>query len=186
MALISLLSKGAQRKINPDMTAFDLLNDEFIQTADFLTDFDRRKLTTIKESIKEYNAVRAVGTTLTSAQSSKDFFRDRLHDLSQERMEVALLSSKNTVLAIKTVFQGTVNACPVHPREIFREAVKYPTAGIILGHNHPSGDLTPSIEDQKFTHRMIQAGELMGIDVLDHIIVSSKGAISMAETTGLF
>ena len=186
MPLVSLLSKGAQRKIDPEATAFDLLDEEFINTADFLTDFDRRKLQTIRESIQEYNAVRSFGTALKSTEDSMNFFRDRLHDVTQERMEVALLTAKNTVIKVATIFQGSATQCTAHPREVFREAVKYPTARIILAHNHPSGVLIPSRADCEFTQRMRELGEIMGIEVIDHLIVSPEGATSLAESSDVF
>ncbi|MDA6082959.1 hypothetical protein OSJ97_25820, partial [Escherichia coli] len=70
----------------------------------------------------------------------------------------------------KTIFNGSLNASIVHPREIFREAVKLSAASIIAGHNHPSGDPYPSREDIEVTKRLSEAGKLVGIDLLDHII----------------
>ena len=81
---------------------------------------------------------------------------------------------------------GTVNSSVAHPREVFKEAVKYPTARIILGHNHPSGDTEPSFADIQFTQRMIECGQVMGIEILDHLIIGQGRYLSLHETTNLF
>lgn len=79
-----------------------------------------------------------------------------------------------------------MNSSVAHPREIFKEAVKYPTARIILGHNHPSGDVAPSTADIQFTKRMIECGQLMGIEILDHLIIGHENYLSLHESTDIF
>ena len=81
---------------------------------------------------------------------------------------------------------GTVNSSVAHPREIFKEAVKYPTARLLLAHNHPSGDTEPSKADLQFTRRMIGCGELMGIEVLDHVIIGQGNFLSLRESSHVF
>lgn len=76
---------------------------------------------------------------------------------------------------------GSLNASIVHPREVFRAAIKCSSASIICAHNHPSGDPTPSPEDIALTRRLLEAGEIVGIDVLDHLIIGDDGFISMKE-----
>lgn len=99
----------------------------------------------------------------------------------QEHFKLVLLSTKHHVLAMPTVSVGTLNASLVHPREVFRMAVAYPAAAIILVHNHPSGDPTPSQEDIALTKRLAAAGELMDIRVLDHIIIGDNKYVSLKE-----
>jgi len=76
---------------------------------------------------------------------------------------------------------GSLNASIVHPREVFRAAIKCSSASIICAHNHPSGDPTPSPEDISLTQRLLQAGEIVGIDVLDHLIIGDSSFVSLKE-----
>ena len=86
---------------------------------------------------------------------------------------------KNEVLHKQTIFIGSLNSSIVHPREIFREAVKRSAASIICAHNHPSGNPTPSPEDIEVTKRLMKLGLLMGIEVLDHVIIGDHQFISL-------
>jgi DNA repair protein RadC len=101
--------------------------------------------------------------------------------LDQEHFEAIFLNTKNMVIGRKTIFKGSLNASIVHPRELFREAVKLSAASIVVGHNHPSGDSSPSREDIEVTKRLVEAGKLVGIDVLDHIIVGQGKFTSLKE-----
>lgn len=91
------------------------------------------------------------------------------------------LNIRNVVLSMETVSIGTLNASLVHPREVLKAAILSNAASIILAHNHPSGDVAPSSDDIELTKRMVKAGEIMGIEVLDHIIVGSERHLSMKE-----
>ncbi|WP_411747969.1 RadC family protein, partial [Psychrobacillus psychrotolerans] len=91
------------------------------------------------------------------------------------------LNVKNQILHKQTIFIGSLNASIVHPREIFREAVKRSAASIICAHNHPSGNPTPSTEDIDVTKRLFEAGQLMGIELLDHVIIGDHQFISLKE-----
>ncbi|MEI5993406.1 RadC family protein [Candidatus Enterococcus mansonii] len=104
-----------------------------------------------------------------------------LQDLQQEHLVCLYLNTKNEVIKQETVFKGSLNQSVAHPREIFRSAVKYSAARLILAHNHPSGNPTPSESDIHFTQRMQECGKMMGIDVLDHIIIGEQVYISMRE-----
>lgn len=99
----------------------------------------------------------------------------------QEVLIVILLDTKNQVLARKILFKGTLDAATVHPREIFNYALHYPTARIIVAHNHPSGDPHPSPNDLHLTKRLQQCGQLLGIALLDHLIVGSVQYLSLRE-----
>ncbi|NFR86247.1 JAB domain-containing protein [Clostridium botulinum] len=101
--------------------------------------------------------------------------------LKQEILKVIFLNTKNIVIGIKDVFKGSLNTSIVHPREIFKEAVNKSSAKIIISHNHPSGDPTPSKEDINITLRIKECGEIMGIQLLDHIIIGKNGFISLKE-----
>ncbi|MCR1935299.1 RadC family protein [Clostridium tepidum] len=101
--------------------------------------------------------------------------------LRQEKLKVLILNTKNIVTYIRDIFIGTLNSSIVHPREIFCEAIKKNGASIIICHNHPSGDPTPSQEDINITLRLKECGKLIGIDLLDHIIIGENKYISIKE-----
>jgi DNA repair protein RadC len=100
---------------------------------------------------------------------------------SQESFLVLLCDVKNRVTAEREISRGTLDASLVHPREVFGCAVREAAASVVLAHNHPSGDPEPSDEDIELTHRLCQAGRLLGIPVLDHIIVGDGRFVSLAE-----
>ena len=91
--------------------------------------------------------------------------------LGQEQLRIVLLDTKHQVLAIRTVYQGSVNGAPVRPAELFREAIRHNAVAMVIVHNHPSGDPTPSGADVAVTAELVKAGELLGIDVLDHLVI---------------
>lgn len=110
--------------------------------------------------------------------------KKQLEGQDREHFVVILLSSKNAVIGVETVSIGTLNASIVHPREVLKPAVVNSTAAIILAHNHPSGVATPSQEDIAITKRIRKAGEILGIDVLDHVIVG-KGTYQSLKELGV-
>lgn len=118
---------------------------------------------------------------ITSTQSAGQYFIRLFHGLQQEQVMAAYLNTKNEVIKIEMVFKGSLNTSVAHPREIFKGAVKYSAARILLAHNHPSGNTEPSQADQLFTKRIVECGEMMGIEVLDHFIVGENDYISLRE-----
>lgn len=104
-----------------------------------------------------------------------------IKDLKREYFVAVFLNARNQVIQTETISVGSLSASLVHPREVFAPAVASSAARVILGHNHPSGDVTPSREDIDLTRRIVQAGEIMGIEVLDHLIVGSDRFISLKE-----
>ncbi len=98
-----------------------------------------------------------------------------------EQFGVVMLDTKHRLLRTAIVSVGTLDSSPAHPREIFREATAALAAAIVLFHNHPSGDPTPSHDDVLLTRRLVQAGDVMGIDVLDHVIVADQRYFSFRE-----
>jgi DNA repair protein RadC len=107
--------------------------------------------------------------------------RLRLRDLDHEEFHVLLLSTQNEVIRDHLVTRGTLDASLVHPREVFRPAIAHAAASVILIHNHPSGDPTPSAEDRSVTRQLVSAGEMVGIEVLDHVVVGEGRYVSFAE-----
>ncbi|RIL33393.1 JAB domain-containing protein, partial [Staphylococcus equorum] len=108
---------------------------------------------------------------ISSPKDVADFMMGKMEHLTQEKFIALFLNSKNVIIKQKTIFVGTLNSSIVHPREIFSEAIKCASNAIIVLHNHPSGDVTPSNEDIKTTERLKKCGQVLGIDLLDHIII---------------
>ena len=104
-----------------------------------------------------------------------------IRDLRKEHFVAIFLNARNQIIKTETISMGSLNASLVHPREVFAPAVGISAASVVLGHNHPSGDVTPSREDIELTRRMVQAGEIMGIEMVDHLIVASDKFLSMKE-----
>lgn len=107
------------------------------------------------------------------------------HDKEKEHFWILGLNTKNVIQYADLVSLGSLSASIVHPRETFRVAVMKATASIILGHNHPSGDTRPSQEDILLTKRLAQAGEILGIKVLDHVIIGSEGKYFSFRDNGM-
>jgi DNA repair protein RadC len=120
---------------------------------------------------------------VTSPQDLVNYFQPRLQHLRKEVFKAVLLNTKHQVLKDVTVSEGSLSASLVHPREAFLPAIKESAAAVIFLHNHPSGDPTPSTEDRELTLRLAEVGQLVGINVLDHIIIGSgtPGYISFRD-----
>ena len=110
-----------------------------------------------------------------------NLFRKKWGSTKQECFFVAALDGAHKLISAEMITKGLINRTVVHPREVFRFAILHNSAAIIVGHNHPSGQTNPSEEDKKITERLVNAGEVIGINVLDHIIVSQKTWVSFCE-----
>lgn len=119
--------------------------------------------------------------TIRSPHDAAAFLMPDMTSLTQEHFVTVFLNTKNQVIHRQTIFIGSLNASIVHPREVFREAVKRSAASIICAHNHPSGVPTPSPEDIEVTKRLQEAGYIIGIDLVDHIIIGDHQFVSMKE-----
>ncbi|MBU3912986.1 MAG: DNA repair protein RadC [Nanoarchaeota archaeon] len=111
---------------------------------------------------------------IKSAKDVFEIFHEKLKDEKQENFYVLMLNSKNFVIGQEKISLGIVDSSIIHPREIFRSAIKNSASRIILVHNHPSGDSSPSKEDEKVTEEIAKAGEVLGIQVLDHVIIGKS------------
>ncbi|OFV84718.1 MAG: hypothetical protein A2W26_13655 [Acidobacteria bacterium RBG_16_64_8] len=107
------------------------------------------------------------------------FVGPKLRKEQREHFLVLLLNARHEVLGKETVSIGSLNASLVHPREVFKPAIVASAASVVLVHNHPSGDPEPSEEDLTLTKRLVEAGELLGVQVLDHVIVAGRGVVSL-------
>jgi DNA repair protein RadC len=101
--------------------------------------------------------------------------------LDREHFRAVLLNTKNRILGVRTISIGSLNASIVHAREVFKAAVAESAQAIVLVHNHPSGLPEPSTEDIVVTERLAEAGRILGIEVLDHIVLGSQGFVSLKE-----
>jgi len=109
------------------------------------------------------------------------FAKPAYRGINREMFKVVLLDNGNKVIREETISQGTLNASLVHPREVFKAAVDHLAAGIVLLHNHPSGEPFPSREDKELTGQIVEASKVMGIPVLDHIIIAKERYFSFAK-----
>jgi DNA repair protein RadC len=119
--------------------------------------------------------------TIRSPQDVSTYLMEDLRYLQKEHFVCLFLNTKNHVIGQETLSMGSLNASIVHPREVFRAAIKRSSASIICVHNHPSGDPTPSPEDIQMTGRLVEAGQIIGIEVLDHIILGDQNFVSLKE-----
>ncbi|SMC02626.1 DNA replication and repair protein RadC [Sulfobacillus thermosulfidooxidans DSM 9293] len=121
-----------------------------------------------------------MGNRITGPEDVVILMEDMIR-LSQEEFRVLFLNTKNQVLAIETIFRGGLDSVEVFPREIFKRAVGWACASIIVVHNHPSGDPSPSRADRSLTKRLEDAGDLLGIPVLDHVIMGRARHVSVHQ-----
>lgn len=124
---------------------------------------------------------------ISSPSKARDILEEvfELSELAEEVFIIMCLDTKNKVTGLFKVSQGSLNSSIVHPREVFKRALMQNANSIILAHNHPSGDTTPSSEDISVTKRLDEAGNLLGVDVLDHIIVGANGNYKSFKEEGL-
>lgn len=101
--------------------------------------------------------------------------------LQQEVLKAILLDVKNKVIAVPEISRGGLSSSIVHPREVFKEAIRRSSAALILVHNHPSGDPTPSADDLSITKKLVKSGKIIGIEVIDHIIIAGNKYLSFKE-----
>lgn len=126
-----------------------------------------------------------IGARIGGPEDVERHFLPRIGDRARESFHVLLLDGRHRLLAEEEVSVGTLTASLVHPREVFRGAVAAAAAGLVLVHNHPSGDPSPSAEDRSVTRRLGEAGRILGIEVVDHVVVARGGHYSFREAGAL-
>ena len=136
------------------------------------------RLELVKESSKVYDV-----DNISSPSDVRDYIEHvfKLSNQAEEVMVMLVLDIKNNVIGAFEVSRGSLNASIVHPREVFKRALLLNGASIILAHNHPSGDPTPSREDVDITKRLVEGGDILGINVLDHLIIGDNRYRSFKE-----
>jgi len=131
---------------------------------------------------KRHNASKKVVKKISCAEDVYNLFKDRLRDEKQENFYVLMLNTKNVVIKDELISKGVLDSALIHPREVFKPAIKNSAARIILIHNHPSGDPSPSEEDLDITKAIMEVGEKIGIRVVDHVIVGRETFWSKTES----
>ena len=164
-----LSNKASEHIVESNYTTYDILQPDFTNNP-FLTKRDKEKLETIRKGFNSWSVERMkLGTVVSSTWIGEHLVRLANYE-TQEKVKVISLSTKNDIIAIDTIFVGSLNTSVAHPREIYRNAIEHSAARIIITHNHPSGDTEPSEADLTFTRRVVEAGEVLGIECVDHII----------------
>jgi DNA repair protein RadC len=118
---------------------------------------------------------------IKSPEDVVQLLMEEMRHLDREYIKAVSLNTKNMVIAVETISVGSLSSSIVHPREVFKNPIKRSAAAIVLVHNHPSGDPSPSKEDLDITRRLAEVGKLLGIDVLDHIIIGDNRWTSLKE-----
>lgn len=137
----------------------------------------------LSELFKRFKTLKAMkkDVKINSPKDLADLLMGEMNELTQEVLKVVLLSTKNVIIGTKDVFKGSLNTSIVHPREIFKQAIDKNSASIIICHNHPSGDPSPSKEDINITLRIKECGNIIGIKLVDHIIIGNNKFVSLKE-----
>lgn len=139
------------------------------------------QLLAMAELGKRYNQSKNPTKKITCAEDVFNYFKDKLSEEKQECFYILLLSTKNYIISEHLITKGVLDSAILHPREVFKPAIKNSASKVILIHNHPSGDPQPSQEDLEITKKLIEAGKLIDIKVLDHVIIGEEGWWSWTE-----
>ncbi|WP_100065091.1 RadC family protein [Miniphocaeibacter massiliensis] len=175
------LSKSILLKIKSQANHMDISTDELMEikgvglskSCRILASLELGRRLNIRKNIQEYK--------INSPTSVANIFRYELEHKLEEYFYILLLDTKNKIISKEFISKGTLNESLVHPREVFKPAIKKSANSIILVHNHPSGDIEPSREDLLITERLLQAGDIIGIKVLDHLIIGDGQFLSFKE-----
>lgn len=139
------------------------------------------QLVALSELTRRLQAAQHGRQKIESADELVELLMPQMRFATKEIFMLVLLNSQNQILAMQEISKGTVNETIVHPREVFREAIRRSSTALVLVHNHPSGDPEPSKEDLEVTHRLSEGGRLLGIEVLDHLIIGDGQYVSLRE-----
>ncbi len=135
----------------------------------------------VAEMAAQYRPKEKINSTTAAVEFCRRHFARLAHDAQQEEFHIVTLDTKLQPIQSHQITVGTLDASLVHPREVFRAAMRDAASAILLVHNHPSGDPTPSRQDRDVTDRLKKSGEIVGINVIDHIIVAKEQTISLAD-----
>ncbi|RDY29632.1 JAB domain-containing protein [Romboutsia weinsteinii] len=170
--------------INKDLQGIRYLQDMTIEELCKIDGIGLSKATQIKAALelgKRVASFKPIKYKVKNPWDIYKYYMDSLRYQQKEVFKVVLLNTKNEIISDVEISVGTLNSSLVHPREVFREAIKRSTNKMILMHNHPSGSVEPSNEDKNITTRLMKCGELIGIEVIDHIIIGDGLYFSFKE-----
>lgn len=140
------------------------------------------QIVALGELIKRFNSYKwEDNIKITSPLDCANLMMNDMRLLNKEVLKIIMLNVKNVVLKVAQISVGSLNSSIVHPREVFYDAIKEKASSIIICHNHPSGDPTPSNEDINITNRLMKSGKIIGIEVIDHIIIGNNTYVSLKE-----
>lgn len=149
-----------------------------------LSRVERRRLERLLALVEAFAEAGPLPDRVSDAGEVAAYFRARLAGLAVESFWVLMLDARARPIGLECVARGTLTACLVHPREVFAPVLRRRAAQIVVVHNHPSGDPEPSAEDVELTERLVEAGELLGVPVVDHVVVARGGHRSIAPSRG--
>ena len=132
----------------------------------------KKRITLVDVVLERKGSMLFEGRKVKIPNDAANIIRDFIGDSDREKFVVLCLNVKNEPTAMQVVHTGSLNASIVHPRDVFKVAVLSNSASVVVAHNHPSGNPTASVEDVRVTKRLVEAGEILGIEVLDHIIIT--------------
>lgn len=145
----------------------------FAKAAQIKACFELGKRMDLEPELKDFD--------IKNPQSVVKAISASIKDKAKEHFKLILLNARNKILGISTISIGSLNASIVHPREVFKDAIMHNAYSVVLAHNHPSGDPEPSEDDLAMTRRLIETGKILGIEVIDHIIITKNGYFSFKE-----
>lgn len=194
--LAIIIRTGSRSETAVNLSQRLLLGEKGVNGLRFLVEASIEELGKIKgigiAKAAQIKAAIEIGKRLASLSQSerpvikypgdvRNLLMEEMRYLDKEYFKIILLNIKNQVIHVEDVSVGSLNSSIVHPREIFKIAIRRSSAALILVHNHPSGDPTPSGEDVEITRRLVESGKLLGIDVLDHVIIGDGRYTSLKE-----
>ncbi len=141
----------------------------------------KKRITLVDVVLERKGSMLFEGRRVKVPNDAANIIRDFIGDSDREKFVVLCLNVKNEPTAMQVVHTGSLNASIVHPRDVFKVAVLSNSASVVVAHNHPSGNPTASVEDIQVTKRLVEAGEILGIEVLDHIIITHEQCKSLKK-----
>lgn len=164
-----------------EQNVLPFIQDNIFSTikVDDLNAIEKRFIVNMAKTIlqKEYQP----GKKVSNQEEAKSYFQLMYQDLEHEVFSIMCLTNKHTVITTEELFRGTIDGASVYPREVVKHVLQHNASAVMLVHNHPSGDPTPSEPDKRITRRLIKALDMIDVRVLDHIVVAKDGVISFAE-----
>ncbi|UXJ71303.1 JAB domain-containing protein [Lysinibacillus fusiformis] len=174
---------GRKKDISTNLKVLDLFDMTIVELQDIgLSRKEALRIRAVKGLLKIMNSERQGKVkSISNASEAAEYVMDEMKNLKQEHFVCLFLDTRNRVIKKETIFIGSLNSSIVSPREIMRLALKYSAAGIVCLHNHCSGDSEPSMPDLEVTRRLVEAGDLMGVELIDHIVIGNNEFTSIRE-----